>query len=69
MTDDTLPERKREATILVVPGGRGRVGRKLECPECGRHLPVDAVTECDRCGAHLELMVKVVAEGVGEVAE
>jgi hypothetical protein len=39
-------------------------GRRMECPYCGRLLPIDGYTECDRCGAHIEVGVRLVAEGV-----
>lgn len=40
------------------------VGEKaMECPECGRGLPIDQWTKCDRCGAHLSLKVGVEVPG------
>jgi hypothetical protein len=54
------------AEITIVHAGG--LGRKMECPECGRLLPPDDYTECDRCGAHFELVARVHAPGVTDEA-
>jgi hypothetical protein len=49
--------RVKDVRILRDPRVDG--DKRMECPECGRLLPIDNWTECDRCGAWLSLKIEV----------
>lgn len=52
--------------IDVTRRSNGRLG--FNCPHCDHTLPVNSIIECDECGAHLDVLVRITAPPVSEVA-